>query len=77
MIRVLLADDEQLLREGVRRLLEIPGDILVVAESADGKQVLAELERTPVDVVVLDVRMPRMTGLEVLDALKPRAQRPA
>lgn len=77
MIRVLLADDEQLLRQGLRRLLEIPEDIVVVAESADGKQVLADLERTPVDVVLLDVRMPRMTGLEVLDALKPRAQRPA
>jgi DNA-binding NarL/FixJ family response regulator len=77
VIRVLLADDEQLLRQGLRRLLEIPEDIVVVAESADGKQVLADLERTPVDVVLLDVRMPRMTGLEVLDALKPRAQRPA
>jgi DNA-binding NarL/FixJ family response regulator len=76
VIRVLLADDEQLLRQGLRRLLEIPGDILVVAESADGKQVLAELERTPVDVVVLDVRMPRMTGLEVLEALNERTQRP-
>jgi DNA-binding NarL/FixJ family response regulator len=77
VIRVLLADDEQLLRQGLRRLLEIPGDILVVAESADGKQVLSELERTPVDVVVLDVRMPRMTGLEVLEALKERTQRPS
>jgi DNA-binding NarL/FixJ family response regulator len=76
VIRVLLADDEQLLRQGLRRLLEIPGDILVVAESADGKQVLAELERTPVDVVVLDVRMPRMSGLEVLEALNERTQRP-
>lgn len=77
MIRVLLADDEQLLRQGLRRLLEISEDIVVVAESADGKQVLADLERTPVDVVLLDVRMPRMTGLEVLDALKPRVERPA
>jgi DNA-binding NarL/FixJ family response regulator len=77
VIRVLLADDEQLLRQGIKRLLEIPEDIAVVAECADGTQVLAELERTPVDVVLLDVRMPRMTGLGVLDALKPRPDRPA
>jgi DNA-binding NarL/FixJ family response regulator len=77
MIRILLADDEQLVREGFRRLLEIPNDIDVVAEAGDGQQVLAALERVQVDVVVLDVRMPRMSGLEVLDALKDRATRPA
>jgi DNA-binding NarL/FixJ family response regulator len=77
MIRLLLADDEQLLRQGFRRLLEIPDDVLVVAEAGDGQQVLAELERTPVDVVLLDVRMPRMNGLEVLDALRPKREKPA
>jgi DNA-binding NarL/FixJ family response regulator len=77
MIRLLLADDEQLLRQGFRRLLEIPDDVSVVAEAGDGQQVLAELERTPVDVVLLDVRMPRMNGLEVLDALRLKPQKPA
>jgi len=77
MIRVLLADDEQLLRQGFRRLLEISTDLAVVAEAADGEQVLSELERIPVDVVLLDVRMPRMSGLQVLDALRDRPQRPA
>jgi DNA-binding NarL/FixJ family response regulator len=77
MIRLLLADDEQLLRQGFRRLLEIPTDLTVVSEAADGEQVLSELERTQVDVVLLDVRMPRMTGLQVLDALKEQPQRPA
>jgi DNA-binding NarL/FixJ family response regulator len=76
MIRILLADDEQLVREGFRRLLEIPDDIEVVAEAGDGRQVLSALDRVHVDVVVLDVRMPRMSGLEVLDALKERATRP-
>jgi DNA-binding NarL/FixJ family response regulator len=77
MIRLLLADDEQLLRQGFRRLLEIPDDVVVVAEASDGQQVLAELERTPVDVVLLDVRMPRMNGLDVLDALRLKREKPA
>lgn len=77
MIRLLLADDEQLLRQGFRRLLEIPDDVAVVGEAGDGQQVLAELERTPVDVVLLDVRMPRMNGLQVLDALRPKQEKPA
>jgi DNA-binding NarL/FixJ family response regulator len=77
LIRVLLADDEQLLRQGFRRLLEIPNDMTVVSEASDGEQVLAALDVTPVDVVLLDVRMPRMTGLQVLDALKERPKRPA
>jgi DNA-binding NarL/FixJ family response regulator len=77
MIRVLLADDEQLLRQGFRRLLEISPDLAVVSEAADGQQVLSELTRTPVDVVLLDVRMPRMDGLQVLDTLRDRRDRPA
>jgi len=76
MIRVLLADDEQLIRQGFRRLLEMFDDVLVVAEAADGEQALAELARLDIDIVLLDVRMRRMSGLEVLDALKGRAMRP-
>jgi DNA-binding NarL/FixJ family response regulator len=77
MIRVLLADDEQLIRRGFRRLLEMFDDVQVVAEAADGEQVLAELARLEIDIVLLDVRMRRMSGLEVLDALKGRATRPS
>ena len=76
MIRVLLADDEQLIRHGFRRLLEMFDDVRVVAEAADGEQALAELARLEIDIVLLDVRMRRMSGLEVLDALKGRAIRP-
>jgi DNA-binding NarL/FixJ family response regulator len=76
MIRVLLADDEQLIRQGFRRLLEMFDDVRVVAEAADGEQVLAALAQLEIDVVLLDVRMRRMSGLEVLDAVKARATRP-
>lgn len=77
MIRVLLADDEQLIRHGLRRLLELADDLEVVAEASDGEQVLAALAQRRIDVIALDVRMPRMDGLQVLDELNTRAQRPA
>jgi DNA-binding NarL/FixJ family response regulator len=76
MIRILLADDEQLIRHGLRRLLELADDLEVVAEASDGEQVLAALVQHEIDVIALDVRMPRMDGLQVLDALKTRARRP-
>lgn len=76
MIRILLADDEQLIRQGLRRLLELADDLEVVAEASDGEQVLATLAQQQIDVIALDVRMPRMDGLQVLDELKTRAHRP-
>jgi len=77
MIHILLADDEQLIRHGLRRLLELSDDLRVVAEAADGEQLLAALLNHRVDVIALDVRMPRMDGLQVLDELRTRAERPA
>jgi DNA-binding NarL/FixJ family response regulator len=77
VIRVLIADDENLIRHGLRRLLELADDLEIVGEAADGEQVLAALQSVAVDVIALDVRMPRMGGLQVLDALKLRAERPA
>jgi DNA-binding NarL/FixJ family response regulator len=77
VIRVLLADDEQLIRQGFRRLLELYADVTVIGEAADGGQVLAAIETQAIDVIVLDVRMPRVSGLQVLDALRTRETRPA
>ena len=77
MIRLLLADDEQLIRQGFRRLLEMFEDFEVVGEAADGLQVITQIARLQVDVVLLDIRMRRMSGLEVLDAFKEEARRPA
>jgi len=76
MIDVLLADDEQLIRHGLRRLLELAPDVRVVAEAANGEEVLASLPQHHVDVIALDVRMPRMDGLQVLDALHSWAAHP-
>ena len=63
-IRILLVDDQPMLRMGFRMVLDAQPDLEVVGEAADGVEALAALERTPVDVVLMDVRMPRMDGVE-------------
>jgi DNA-binding NarL/FixJ family response regulator len=69
VIRVLIADDETLVREGIRMLLErVPG-VGVVAEAVDGQEAIERLRTGAVDVGLLDVRMPRRGGIEVLQAL--------
>jgi len=63
-IRILLADDHTVMRDGLRALLERQTDMLVVAEAADGREcVLLAEEHTP-DVVVMDIAMPNMNGIE-------------
>ena len=77
MISVCLVDDQNLVRQGVRSLLDLADDIRVVAECADGAQAVQDIPRIKPDVVLLDLRMPNMSGLEVLrglsliDALPP------
>jgi DNA-binding NarL/FixJ family response regulator len=63
MIRVAIADDHQLVRAGFRALLASEPDIEVVAEAAGGRELLATLRTTPVDVALLDIRMPDGDGL--------------
>jgi DNA-binding NarL/FixJ family response regulator len=70
MIRVLLVDDEQLIRDGFRRLLDLSPDLQVAGEAANGEAALEQLARLTVDVMLLDLRMPRMDGLALLDALR-------
>ena len=73
MIRVALVDDQTLMREGLRALLELTDDIGVVAEAADGVDAIAMIRRVTPDVVLLDQRMPGMSGVEVLRALQQAA----
>jgi DNA-binding NarL/FixJ family response regulator len=69
MIRVVLADDQTLVRRGIRPLLELAGGISVVAEAADGDEAVAAILHERPDVVLLDVRMPLKDGLQVLREL--------
>jgi len=73
MIRVVLVDDERLIREGFRKLLELDGTIAVVGEAADADTAIALAGTLAYEVMLLDVRMPRGSGLDVLRALGERA----
>ncbi|OGR25191.1 MAG: DNA-binding response regulator [Desulfobacterales bacterium RIFOXYA12_FULL_46_15] len=70
MIKVLLADDHSIVREGLRRVLEDSNEIEVIAEAADGETALDKAMNTKPDVAVIDISMPGMDGLEVVTRLK-------
>jgi DNA-binding NarL/FixJ family response regulator len=72
-IRVLLCDDVPALRALVRAQLEDEGDIEVIAEARDGVEAMRLIEETSPELVLLDLSMPHMDGLEVLAKLKKRA----
>jgi DNA-binding NarL/FixJ family response regulator len=63
-IRVALVDDQELVRTGLAMVVEAADDMTVVAQAGDGAQALAVLSRVAVDVVLMDIRMPRMDGIE-------------
>ena len=72
MIRVLIADDQMLVRQGIRTLLEMDPEISVVGEAADGAEAIERVLATPVDVLLLDIRMPGEDGIAVLRKLSAR-----
>jgi DNA-binding NarL/FixJ family response regulator len=76
MIEVCLVDDQTLVRQGIRSLLELSDSIRVVAEAGDGMQAVETIPRVKPDVVLLDMRMPGMSGLDVLNALAGTNQLP-
>lgn len=76
MIRVMLVDDQTLVRQGVRSLLELAEGIEVVAEAVDGEDAVERIPEVAPDVLLLDMRMPKKSGLEVLRTLSVRGDLP-
>lgn len=72
MIRVCLVEDQTIVRHGLRSLLALNSDIEVVAEAADGEEAVVAVEREKPDVILLDLRMPKLDGLGVLQRLRER-----
>jgi two-component system, NarL family, invasion response regulator UvrY len=71
VIKVLLADDHALVRAGLRRLVEESGDMEVVAEASDGQEAIHHIRACQPDVAVIDLSMPRLDGLEVINRILP------
>lgn len=76
-VKVLLLEDEELVRSGIRMILESAPDIEVVAEGTDGSQAVELTDRYRPDVVLTDIQMPRVDGIEVTRTLTARAAAPA
>lgn len=76
VIRVLLADDDALVRAGLRMMLGAAEDILVVAEASDGQEVPALVDEHAPDLVLMDIRMPTMDGIEAARLLRARPDAP-
>ena len=71
-IKVMIADDHGLVREGIKNLLEFDGDIEVVSEASNGVDCLKKIQNSVLDILLLDINMPEKNGLEVLKEIKKK-----
>lgn len=71
-VEIMIVDDHSMVREGLKQLLELDGDIIVTAEAGDGVECLKLLEENVPQVILLDINMPNMNGLEVLEKIKEK-----
>ncbi len=77
MIRVLVAEDHTIVREGIKQLIGMARDLQVVGEASNGEQLLETLRNIPCEVVLLDISMPGVNGLEAIPRIRALAQPPA
>lgn len=68
----MIADDHKMIREGLKKILELTGEVDIISEADNGKDCLMKLKESRPDVLMLDINMPVMNGLEVLDKLKKK-----
>lgn len=73
MIRVMLVDDQEMVRAGFRMLLDVESDITIVAEAADGAEAVELVPAARPDVILMDVQMPRLNGLEATEQILARS----
>lgn len=74
-IKIVIADDHSMIREGLKQLLELDGDITVIGEAGNGEECLKLIETLHPDVVLLDINMPVMNGLKMLETLRSSVNR--
>ena len=70
-IKIIIADDHAVVREGTRTLLEREEDMQVVGEARDGEEAVRLIEKLKPDVAILDISMPKLSGIEVTRRIKP------
>lgn len=71
-VKVMITDDHSMIREGLKQLLELEGDFEVIAEACDGVDCMSQLATVTPDILLLDINMPNMNGLEVLQKIKEK-----
>lgn len=69
-VKIVIADDHSMIREGLKQLLELDGDIQVIGEAGNGQECLEVVDRVKPDVLLLDINMPVMNGLKMLEILR-------
>ena len=75
MINVMIVDDHKMIREGLRKILEFEGEIQVIEEADNGQECLKKLRSAKPDIILLDINMPVMNGIETLQALKKKRKK--
>ena len=71
MIQIVLADDHKLFRDGLRKILELDPEVKVVGEASNGEEALQLLQERSPDIILFDINMPRMDGIQLASSTRP------
>lgn len=71
-VRVMITDDHKMIREGLKQLIEMEGDIKVIEEAENGLDCIEKLEENKLDLLLLDINMPKMNGIQTLEKIKEK-----